>query len=72
MAMTEEERDYFERELAHAQNLVMHPTFDSVADAAETLTRAANRLAPPGHSVRFVRSDHDLPAIELAERLGRS
>lgn len=29
--------------------------FDAMADAAETLTRAANRVAPEGHRLRFER-----------------
>lgn len=67
-------RDLVDREVAHASALLeKEPSFDNLADAAETLARAANRLAPEGltqHSVRLVRSESDLPAIELAERLG--
>jgi hypothetical protein len=40
-------------------------TFENISDAAETLARAANRLAPDGHSVHLQRNEW-----ETAERLG--
>lgn len=50
------------KEVAHAQDLLDQDlSCDNISDAAATLARAANRLAPPGHTFRFI---HDEFAIE--------
>lgn len=50
--------DLVDNEVAHASSLLeKEASFDTLADAAETLARAANRLAPEGHAVRLVRDE---------------
>lgn len=61
----EEQRIHFHNELSHAAELlIQEPSFDNLSDAAEVLTRAANRVAPIGHSVRLVRDSLDVIETE--------
>lgn len=43
-----------EEVVAACEFLQREPTFDNLADAAEILARAANRVAPDGHRVSFI------------------
>lgn len=58
--MTDEDRkrELMTKEVEHAQVLLGQGwTFDNLADAAETLARAANRVAPMGYRVVVMRED---------------
>lgn len=57
----EEERqiaDLVNTEVTHAMTLIANGfTFENLSDAAETLCRAANRVAPTGYNVHLDRRE---------------